>query len=70
MRLEILKEMGGVYMDTDIIPLKSFDNLFAEGRPVLGLQQGKEVMSNSTICNAVILTPPNDAFIDVSFLLA
>jgi len=64
-RLDLLLQMGGLYLDTDLIPLRSFDDLFAEGKPVLGFQKQISHTSKpwSEICNAFILAPPNAEFI-------
>ncbi len=35
-----MKSEGGIYLDTDIIPIKPFEELLAEGRPVMGLEKG------------------------------
>lgn len=55
-RLNLLIEFGGVYLDTDTITLKSFDN-FLRSRPVMGREGG------SGLCNAVIFSPPGSEFL-------
>lgn len=36
LRIVVLYEMGGVYVDTDILPLKSFEPLLSDNRPFIG----------------------------------
>ncbi|KAJ2961713.1 hypothetical protein NQZ79_g3029 [Umbelopsis isabellina] len=58
-RLQILQEFGGIYLDTDIISLKSIDHLLNETM-VMG-QQGNNL--DEGLCNAVIISRANSSFI-------
>ena len=58
-RLQVLIEEGGVYVDTDTIFVKSFSELL-NNKVVLG-QQG--VGGGEGLCPAVILSEPNSTFI-------
>jgi mannosyltransferase OCH1-like enzyme len=51
LRLIVLYEMGGVYVDTDIKPIKSFDSLVKDDTPFLGKR------SKVSFESAVIGTP-------------
>lgn len=57
-RLRILKEQGGIYLDMDTITIKSFDELLTYPA-VMGFE-GEE---KESICNAVIFSEPNNRFI-------
>lgn len=59
LRLQILQQQGGVYLDIDVISLKPFGNLWQE-QCVLGMEN----QQGTSITNAVILTEPNHPFID------
>ena len=64
LRLLILKEHGGVYLDTDVICLKPFDGITAQG-VVMGKEQrfiGGQILG---LCNAVILAPKGASFVDL-----
>ncbi|KAG2175019.1 hypothetical protein INT43_006081 [Umbelopsis isabellina] len=58
-RLQIMREFGGIYLDTDIISLKSIDHLLNETM-VMG-QQGYNLEDG--LCSAVIMSRANSAFI-------
>lgn len=58
LRLQILQEQGGAYLDIDVISLKSFDDLWHESC-VLGLEN----QDGTSITNAVILVEPGHPFI-------
>jgi hypothetical protein len=58
MRLQILLEHGGIYMDTDIISLKPFT---AIDENVLTISW--EDKSMESICNAFMISPPSNLFI-------
>lgn len=45
LRLIALYEMGGIYIDTDMMPLKKFDELLKDGRPFLGKRSSKSFES-------------------------
>jgi hypothetical protein len=57
LRLELLKNMGGIYLDIDVITLNSFDNLL-EHKNVMGIEP------SVGLCNAVILAEKNSLFIN------
>jgi hypothetical protein len=57
-RLEILKEEGGIYFDTDVLVLQSIDWLLGD-EFVIGMEPG-----GNSLCNAVMLSPKNHSFID------
>lgn len=58
MRLQILLEHGGIYMDTDIINLRPFT---PTDEKVLTLSW--ETSKAESISNAMMMTPPNNLFI-------
>lgn len=59
-RILALHQYGGVYVDTDVMPLKSFDPLLEIQKPFLGKRSGKSFES------AVIGSPANHpAFTDL-----
>lgn len=58
LRLQILIEHGGIYVDTDVIFLKPFTHLL-DNEFILG-QQG--VDGNEGLCPAVILSEPDSTF--------
>ncbi len=64
-RLDVLRAQGGVYLDSDVIPLRSFDELLrlggAEGAVVMGKE---EAPGQSGLANAVMLAPPNASFLN------
>ncbi len=63
MRLEFLREQGGIYLDIDAFALRSFDTLLAAPRPhdvVLGAEGG----NRWGLCNAVIAARPNSSFVE------
>ena len=64
LRLKILMESGGIYLDTDVVTLKNFDPL-RNGRVVMGIQQRSASSVIGGLCNAVIITPPSADFIDL-----
>jgi len=58
LRLQILQEQGGAYLDIDVISLKSFGDLWNESC-VLGVEN----RDGTSITNAVILTRPGHPFV-------
>lgn len=58
MRLEILNEYGGIYMDTDIINLRPFTPL---DKNILTFCW--ETPNCESICNAMMVSPPGNQFI-------
>ena len=65
-RLRVLKEMGGIYLDIDTITVKCFDDLL-DNQCVMAKEvlEGKGEMG---LCNAVILSEPNSKFINEWYL--
>jgi mannosyltransferase OCH1-like enzyme len=59
LRLVYLQQQGGIYVDTDIMPLKSFEPLRQLGQPFLAKRSGKSFES------AVIGSPANHRSFDV-----
>ena len=57
-RMRVLKDAGGIYLDMDTITVKSFDDLL-HNSCVIGIE-GK---NQSGLCNAVIMAEPNNRFI-------
>lgn len=63
LRLQILQDQGGIYLDLDVICLKSFDDLL-DHDCVLGIESGgDDINSAESITNAVILAAPGHDFI-------
>jgi hypothetical protein len=60
LRLEILNEFGGIYLDIDTITVKSFDDLL-NNKCLMAREQIEGIVDG--LCNAVILTEPNSNFI-------
>jgi hypothetical protein len=63
-RMRILREEGGIYLDSDIIPLASFEEVRrvgGKGRLVLGLE---EAPGQTGLCNAVLVGAANTSFIN------
>lgn len=58
-RLQVLLEEGGVYVDTDTIFMKSFSGLL-ENKVVMGQQN---INGSEGLCPAVILSEPNSTFL-------
>lgn len=59
MRLQILHKHGGIYMDTDIISLKTF-----EPKPDC-LNISWETSKRVSVSNAMMASPPNNTFVEV-----
>ena len=60
-RLRALLENGGVYMDLDVIALKSFDSLLRSGADMVMGQEGDD--GRVGLCNAVILAKRDSEFL-------
>lgn len=58
-RLQILKEEGGVYLDTDVIVLKSLERFQKGSKFTLAAEPGLE-----SVCNAIMMCEKNDLFLD------
>jgi len=61
-RLQKLQKYGGIYLDIDTICLKSFDDL-RHHNFVIGAQGNKNNTEIYGLCNAVMLSTPNNPFI-------
>ena len=59
LRIEILKEHGGVYLDTDTICVKPYKDIL-QYKYAMGIQD-----ENRTLCNAVIFSEPNAEFLSL-----
>lgn len=57
-RMRLLKDEGGIYLDMDTITVKSFDDLL-NNSCVIGIE-GKKTTG---LCNAIILSAPGNRFI-------
>jgi hypothetical protein len=57
-RLRLMNETGGIYFDTDIIPLRSFDEL-----RTFEFLMGKEGDRDDALCPAVLVGAPRSRFI-------
>jgi len=62
-RMQILVNEGGIYMDLDTISVKSMDGIL-EHSFTIGLQGRERVQG---LCNAVVLAAPGDPFINAWF---
>jgi len=60
LRLNILYQEGGIYLDTDVYALQSFSPLLQSSKDLL---MGHEGGNRSGICNAVIVARPASPFI-------
>lgn len=60
-RLEVLKKYGGIYLDADVVTLRSFDSL-RKHSVVMARQHVRK--TKIEICNAVILATPNAPFLE------
>lgn len=59
-RLRALLREGGIYLDMDVIALRSFDSLLAEPVPALGLEGRR---GEHGLCNAVLVSPAGAPFL-------
>ena len=64
LRLDILKQYGGIYLDIDTICVKPFTDLL-DHDCVLGQQLGPDYKNIQGLCNAVILASPESEFINL-----
>lgn len=63
-RLTVLKEMGGLYLDWDVVSWRSFDDLFKSGYPtILGVER-KSPSFKESIGVAVMMARPDSMYID------
>jgi hypothetical protein len=58
-RLNILREYGGVYLDTDVIAIRPIPPVLRKSNTVLAREK-----NNDRICNAIIMAKPNSIFIN------
>jgi hypothetical protein len=58
-RLEVIMEYGGIYLDIDVLPLRSFDPLLSLNDVILAHQDDNKEL----ICTAVILAKKHATFI-------
>jgi mannosyltransferase OCH1-like enzyme len=58
-RLEVVVKYGGIYLDTDVLALRSFDPLFNLSDVVMAHQDD----DSNTACNAVIMSKKNAVFL-------
>lgn len=63
LRMDILYEKGGIYMDIDTISIKPYQQLL-DNECVLGLEYGLNNKING-ICNAIMLTEPKSKFFKI-----
>lgn len=63
MRLQILQEHGGIYLDTDILLRMDIDGLRLSASEHNRLLLSWETAEHSSICNALMIAPPGNAFI-------
>jgi hypothetical protein len=59
LRMQLLQEFGGIYLDLDTVSVKPFDDLLTSSFSI-GLQGRDRVFG---LCNAVMLSAPRDRFI-------
>ena len=70
LRLAALREFGGVYLDTDAIPLRDVADLRASGfRNVIGQQLGLAVWATNYLNNGVMMAARGSNFMYVPFSL-
>mmetsp|Transcript_62624 Transcript_62624/g.148260 ORF Transcript_62624/g.148260 Transcript_62624/m.148260 type:complete len:242 (+) Transcript_62624:1-726(+) len=60
LRLQALRDMGGIYMDLDVITLRPFTPLMQEHSFVMGQEGPRGVYG---LCNAVMLSAPGAGFV-------
>lgn len=61
-RLEVLRDQGGIYLDLDVLVLKPFDGFFREDF-VMGVEAGWEPGTIEGLCNAVMISRPYAPFV-------
>ena len=61
-RLEVLDRYGGIYLDLDVLVLKSFDDLLSNPEQAEAIMAW-ENQQYQAICNAVILAPVHSRFL-------
>ncbi len=63
-RLLLLLNVGGLYLDIDTISMRRLDELF-DSKPVMGIQLIPENGEIRGLCNAVMSSPKDSAFIKI-----
>ena len=63
-RLNVLRSTGGIYLDSDVIALRSFDELRRLGGAERFVMGREEVPGQSGLCNAVLIGAPNSSFVN------
>lgn len=58
-RLQILKEEGGIYLDTDVIVLQNLNWFLSDSEFVIASEPGYK-----SLCNAIMMGEKNDPFLD------
>ncbi|KAI0444164.1 nucleotide-diphospho-sugar transferase [Xylaria telfairii] len=61
LRLHLLREQGGIYLDTDAFGLRPFTDLLRSPRDII---MGHEGGNRAGLCNAVMVARKNSTFID------
>lgn len=61
LRLDILRKEGGIYLDSDVFALRSFDSIRNSPRDIV---LGHEGGDRSGLCNAIILARPASSFLE------
>ena len=61
LRLDILYQTGGIYVDIDTLCIKPFDPLLFENKCIMGIEQFGGTING--LCNAVILSPEKNEFV-------
>jgi len=63
-RLNILKEMGGIYLDTDIILLRNLDKFLNYRFVMCSERPDTDTTASHFLCNAVIMCEPNNDLVN------
>ncbi|KAJ2968066.1 hypothetical protein NUW58_g10305 [Xylaria curta] len=61
LRLKLLQEEGGIYLDTDAFGLRPFTDLLRSPRDII---MGHEGGNRAGLCNAIMVARKNSTFID------
>ena len=63
-RLDVLRAEGGIYLDSDVLPLRPFDELLRLGAGGAVVMGKEEAPGQSGLANAVLLAPRNASFLN------
>lgn len=63
LRLQILYDMGGIYMDTDVLLRMDIEGLRLAASEHNRLLLSWETPKRNSICNALMIAPPENAFV-------